>query len=146
MFNQVQCGMSTYLEFPTKCGRKKVVDSKTNVSLLGILIYTDIMKHLYSSWGLGKFIFCFQNSKIQTCDSDPVFNFPSLYTWRKWIIQRTLVFSHAMLKADKSRSSSIVTFIKLIPHIKRESEAQRNDVRTSHSLYRQERKLRMCYL
>lgn len=34
-----------------------MVDSKTNVFLLGILISPNTMKHLYSSWGLGSLYF-----------------------------------------------------------------------------------------
>lgn len=45
-----------------KMKEKKMVSYKTNVSLLGILIHTNIIKHLYSSLSLGNFIFFFQIS------------------------------------------------------------------------------------
>lgn len=36
-----------------------MVESKTNVSLLGFLISANIIKHLYSTWGLRKFYISF---------------------------------------------------------------------------------------
>lgn len=43
-----------------------MVSYKTNVSLLGILIHTNIIKHLYSSLSLGNFIFFFKFLKAVT--------------------------------------------------------------------------------
>lgn len=42
-----------------------MVDSKINVFLLGILIFFNIMKYLYSSWGLGSLYFVFNFLKFK---------------------------------------------------------------------------------